>query len=710
MRIAHYLCFGLFVVCSMLPQVAIAFATKDAELESALDHYALVLQSDRNTAKILLDNLWQRNNSNPAIQSWARLAGYITRDVDTFEPINGCPQSFLQHMLLKAETTENPDALTEIYGTEIQCLYWQRRLNDAVIKADKLQFYIQQAVDPRVRYFFNRLLGDLYFNDLQSSRALQHYIESLKALTETDVKTKNRRKISLYQRIAETHATLKNWKSAKEFTQQVMDDVIKYDLKSFELVDVLILQGFIASNEKRYEDAVQYYKRAIAYEKQYGSEFFILPLENNLGSSLVALAQYDAAKEVFILSMERATRLEKEYDTELMKFKLGYVDVMQGSHSYGLVQMQEAMKYFKERLSMGIQSTHMQAGMKYFWKPEDSTTQLATHYEWLAKAYAAAGMHKEQAEALIVQIQFLQDVQFAESETKLNELNNRYDRKTQEKAAEIAALEQEKVLQQQMLKNETLKRQTTILLVGIVGIAAILLLHFYRKVATANQKLNSINKQLAHQSSRDPLTGVFNRRALQQHMQQREMKRRRADKISSSTCLLLLDIDHFKHINDRYGHTAGDAVLIAISNRLQATVREQDMVVRWGGEEILLVLENLSPEQHAGFVERVLKKIGDVPVPYEDNLINVTASGGFIQLPFAGIDEMQLGWEQLMQIIDLALYRSKAIGRNQVCVVNHLNVKYEDAKSLLFSDLGKAVDDGIVDISTIFGPAIIQAQ
>ena len=193
-------------------------------------------------------------------------------------------------------------------------------------------------------------------------------------------------------------------------------------------------------------------------------------------------------------------------------------------------------------------------------------------------------------------------------------------------------------------------------------------------------------------------------------MQKRGMKRRSIDKVASSTCLLLLDIDHFKHINDQYGHTAGDAVLIAICDRLLTTVREQDMVVRWGGEEILLVLENLSPEQHHAFVERVLKKIGEVPVSYEDCLINVTASGGFIQLPFAGIDETQLGWEQLMQIIDLALYRSKANGRNQVCVVNHLNVDYADAKSQLFSDLGKAVDDGVVDISTICGPAMVPAQ
>ena len=247
-------------------------------------------------------------------------------------------------------------------------------------------------------------------------------------------------------------------------------------------------------------------------------------------------------------------------------------------------------------------------------------------------------------------------------------------------------------------------------MVVIIGVAALLLLYFYRKVAAANQKLNSINTQLAYQSKRDPLTGIFNRRALQQYMQQRGMKRRSQDKVLGSISLLLLDIDHFKQINDQYGHSAGDAVLIAISERLVATVREQDMVVRWGGEEILLVLENLPPEQHHTFVERVLKTIGEQPVVYDGGLIKVTASGGFIPLPFAGIDEAQLGWEQLMQIIDLALYRSKANGRNQVCVVNNLNVDYAEAKSLLFTDLGKAVEKGMVDISTINGPTIALAQ
>ena len=113
----YYFHLGLLVVCLMLPHVAMASVTKDAELESALDHYALVVRSDRDAAKIILDNLWEQNKANSAIQSWARLAGNMTRDVDAFDPIKGCPQSLLQNMLLKAETTENPDALTEIYGT-----------------------------------------------------------------------------------------------------------------------------------------------------------------------------------------------------------------------------------------------------------------------------------------------------------------------------------------------------------------------------------------------------------------------------------------------------------------------------------------------------------------------------------------------------------------------------------------------------------------
>ena len=676
-------CFGLFrlifIFCAFFYLAPTHASDVDAELDKALDRFVQLSQSDRDGAKAMLHELWQRNETNPAVQSWARLASYMTTDsFDVEKP--ELMQSYLQQMLQRAETTENPDALTEIYGTELEIILFQRKLNDAVIKADRLQFYLQRAVEPRIRYYFNSVLGYLFRQDSQYSRALEHYIEALDAVTETDNEATVRRRTALNVAIAQVQAELKNWPQARELAQSTLDEAIKYDLKSF-VTEMFILQGYIASYEKRFEDAIQINQRGIAYVQEHGDEYGVLTFENNLGSSYVELEQYTAAKEVFMRALERAERLKEEYSVELIKFNLGYIKAVQGEHQAGLTQMKAGMKYFSEK---------------------DSKTTFAENYEWLAKAYAAAGMYKEQAETLVEQMALQEELRANERETKLNELQNRYD--TKAKVQQITILEQENNLKAQLLENQQLQQKLTMLLVLVMIFAAMSLFQLYRKVRQSNRKLYETNKQLAFQSQRDPLTGLYNRRALQQHMQLRALKRREQDEKASLTGLLLLDIDFFKRINDHYGHAAGDAVLIEIAQRLQATCRDQDIVVRWGGEEIMVLLDKITPAQVNGFVGRIMHAIADTPITYEQHHIAVSASGGFIHLPFAGISEDKLDWEKVMQIVDMALYLSKAHGRNQVCLINDLKVPFEQAEALLYTDLSGAISDGMLDVTTISGP------
>ena len=105
-----------------------------------------------------------------------------------------------------------------------------------------------------------------------------------------------------------------------------------------------------------------------------------------------------------------------------------------------------------------------------------------------------------------------------------------------------------------------------------------------------------------------------------------------------------------------------------------------------------------------GFVGRIMHAIADTPITYEQHHIAVSASGGFIHLPFAGISEDKLDWEKVMQIVDMALYLSKAHGRNQVCLINDLKVPFEQAEALLYTDLSGAISDGMLDVTTISGP------
>jgi len=676
-------CFAFFrftlSLCALL-YLAPAYASDvDAELEQALDNYVQLGQSDEKAANAMLVKLWQNNETNSAVKSWARLASYMaSNNFDAEHPEK--KQAFLQLMLKKAETTENSDALAEIYGTEIHALLFERKINDAIIKADKLQFYLERASDPRIRYFYNNLLGYLFRQDSQYSRALEHYIEALDAVAETDNEATVRRRTVLNVAIAHVHAELKNWPQAKEQAKITLDDAIKYGFKSFA-IDMYILQGYIAGYQKQFDDAVQINKLGAAYAEEQGDELAVLTFENNLASSYIELGRFDVAKAIFLQALERAERLKDEYSVELIKFNLAYIQVVQGEHQAGLAQMKAGMKYFSEK---------------------DSKAQFEPNYEWLAKAYAAAGMYKEQAETLLEQMALQEEIRANERETRLNELQNRYD--TKAKVQQITILEQENGLKAQLLENQQLQQKLTMLFVLLMLFAAISLFQLYRKVRQSNRKLYETNKQLAFQSQRDPLTGLYNRRALQQHMQLRALKRREQDEKVHLTGLLLLDIDFFKRINDHYGHAAGDAVLIEIAQRLQAVCREQDIVVRWGGEEVLVLLDKIVPGQVDGFISRIMHAIADTPVTYEQHHIAVSASGGFIHLPFAGISEDKLDWEKVMQIVDMALYLSKAHGRNQVCLINDLKVPFEQAEALLYTDLTGAIRDGMLDVKTISGP------
>src|SRR5690606_36548265 len=138
----------------------------------------------------------------------------------------------------------------------------------------------------------------------------------------------------------------------------------------------------------------------------------------------------------------------------------------------------------------------------------------------------------------------------------------------------------------------------------------------------------------------------------------------------------LLDIDHFKRINDEYGHAAGDAVLVEIGRRLRSAMRESDMVLRWGGEEFLVYSQGVSQDQRPLLVQRILDAIAATPVVLEDGttLAN-SATAGAVSLPFApqAGDEHepspQPDWEQAIALADRALYKGKEAGRNRGYIV-----------------------------------------
>ncbi len=172
------------------------------------------------------------------------------------------------------------------------------------------------------------------------------------------------------------------------------------------------------------------------------------------------------------------------------------------------------------------------------------------------------------------------------------------------------------------------------------------------------QLQNALN-ELAQMSRIDGLTGTYNRRHWQDSLKQEYAKASRHQKNLS---LIMLDLDHFKLLNDNYGHQCGDMVLIEVSALITKLLRVEDVFGRYGGEEFAIILPETELEGAMELAERVCRAVENSLLTYNNKRIEVTISLGVTQL-----SGKETSYEELITQADSALYQAKACGRNQVC-------------------------------------------
>jgi diguanylate cyclase (GGDEF)-like protein len=166
-----------------------------------------------------------------------------------------------------------------------------------------------------------------------------------------------------------------------------------------------------------------------------------------------------------------------------------------------------------------------------------------------------------------------------------------------------------------------------------------------------------LNRALTIQAMRDPLTGLYNRRAFEE-IAYREIAG--ASRTGNPVSVLVLDIDRFKQVNDKYGHTAGDGVLKAVADTLRDGLRTEDFLCRWGGDEFCALLPRAKRDQAQNVAERVLKAFETFHFAFEGNQIEIALSIG-IMSEEGHAKDLAL----LVQLADNALYQAKLAGRNR---------------------------------------------
>ncbi|MBI3681482.1 MAG: diguanylate cyclase [Acidobacteria bacterium] len=179
------------------------------------------------------------------------------------------------------------------------------------------------------------------------------------------------------------------------------------------------------------------------------------------------------------------------------------------------------------------------------------------------------------------------------------------------------------------------------------------------RILKLQAELVAAREALREQATHDALTGLWNRRSILESLEREQI---RAAREGAPVGLLMLDLDHFKKVNDTYGHLAGDMVLQEAARRLQLSVRQYDGVGRYGGEEFLVVLPGCDEPALRGRAEAMRSAIAAQPFRSADQMLSVTASfGATVFLPRQLVDT-----GQLIRIADEALYEAKRLGRNRV--------------------------------------------
>ena len=174
------------------------------------------------------------------------------------------------------------------------------------------------------------------------------------------------------------------------------------------------------------------------------------------------------------------------------------------------------------------------------------------------------------------------------------------------------------------------------------------------------ERVELLQGQLQELAVRDPLTELYNRRYLQDAL---ELEFAQPDRANMPLAILMMDSDHLKDINDKFGHKAGDDFLVYLANEIRRSIRAGDIACRYGGDEFVVVLNNVTESIAFSRAEKLRKRIASHHILHRNEKVRISLSVGIAMFPDHGS-----AWEMLLQKADQALYLAKRMGKNRVLV------------------------------------------
>jgi diguanylate cyclase (GGDEF)-like protein len=468
----------------------------------------------------------------------------------------------------------------------------------------------------------------------------------------------------------------------------------------------------VLSQLGQHERAVAMAREALAFARELGDDTLLADAYTTLGVVLEASGDAEGLLQSMQMAIEHARRADNGVGLSVL---LGNV-----AH-YHLVRRQfaEAERFSQEALDIAEQSEDTRGralalanlGLSRIGlgRIEEGKALVAQSLEYdqleglrneMALTHAELGAALEQAGDLDGAVQALHAARRLQDEI-FREDQQRAVLAAQEKVAaqrrekEIQQLQAETARQIAEVERNRLQQWVWRLLSVLLVLALVLLVIGVRRLRASNRRLAGVNAQLRLQSERDPLTGLANRRHVQAVVQHAQGGR------SFRGTLLLIDLDHFKQVNDRHGHAVGDALLVETARRLRALCRGEDLAARWGGEEFLLALDWLAPDDAEQLAARLLRELSQ-PIDVDGVRIPISASIGYAAIPLPP-SALALPFEQALRLVDAGLYLAKLRGRHRACGITWIRESAAAKLEALIADIEHAEALGRVGLQFVIG-------
>jgi diguanylate cyclase (GGDEF)-like protein len=523
--------------------------------------------------------------------------------------------------------------------------------------AGELQRVADASVLPAYeRFRIDSLLGD----SLTYSGSLDAAMETLKRALELGQEMRsNARTVEALMRMSTLFVFTSNvdraelqLAQARKLAEDSNDDIL--------LTLVYHEAAFIASARGDRLSQERALRQSLSYAMHSGSDRLRCPILIGLGDYYVQTGNFRESIPYSKQAFELARGLPPDYEL-FAGMNLGLAEIGLGHLADGKRLVEYGIQQFRQRGNL----TFVDFGLQGY---EPALERAGDLHAALRVFREDDEVHKKLASAA--------------SEKALQDLSAKFD--AERRAGEVELLKRDNLLKSRDLEEQRLRQRMTIM-------AAALIVLICGALGWGISRMRKLNARLLYSSHRDALTGLLNRRYFNDHILQRQGAG------PFVGCLLLVEVDHLKRINDEFGHAAGDEVLVAVSKRLANAMRDSDALVRWGGEEFLVILGPMSEAQLNLAARRLLGAMRYHPISWNSRSISCAVSIGYASFPLKGV-AIDIPLDRAITLVDKALLQAKRRGRDRACLIELLNAGSEEELKAINTGFEQAAVDQRVQL------------